>query len=84
MGSCPGQEESAEESSSDRSPKGNRYMRRILNQAANAAIKAKGTVFEAHYRRVKGGKPKRHNIAVWAVANRICRLVWKVLHHGVS
>ena len=83
VGSCPGEEESAEESSSDRSPKGNRYMRRLLNQAANAAIKAKGTVFEAHYRRVKGGKPKRHGIAVWAVANRICRLVWKILHQGV-
>lgn len=84
VGSCPGEEQSAEESSSDRSPKGNRYMRRILNQAANAAIKAKGTVFEAHYRRVKAGKPKRHNQAIWAVANRICRLVWKILHDGVT
>jgi transposase len=84
VGSCPGEETSAEESTSDHSPKGNRYLRRILNQAANAAIKAKGTVFEAHYRRVQGGKSKRHNLAVWAVANRICRLVWKILHHGVS
>lgn len=83
VGSCPGEEESAEESSSDRSPKGNRYMRRILNQAANAAVKAKGSVFEAHYRRVKAGKPKRHNKAIWAVANRICRLIWKILHDGV-
>ncbi len=83
VGSCPGEEVSAEESSSDRSPKGNRYMRRILNQAANAAVKAKGTVFEAHYHRVKGSKPKRHNLAIWAVSNRICRLVWKILHHRV-
>jgi transposase len=83
VGSCPGEETSAEESSSDRSPKGNRYMRRILNQAANAAVKAKGTVFEAHYRRIKAGKPKRHAIALWAVANRICRLVWKILHDSV-
>jgi hypothetical protein len=28
-----------------RCPKGNRQMRRILNQAANAAVKAKGTIF---------------------------------------
>ncbi len=84
VGSCPGRVESAEKSSSDRSPKGNRYMRRILNQAANAAVKAKGTVFEAHYRRVQGGKPKRHSIAIWAVANRICRLVWKILHDSVT
>lgn len=84
VGTCPGEEESAEESTSDRSPKGNRYMRRILNQAANAAVKVKGSVFEAHYRRVKAGKPKRHNKAIWAVANRICRLVWKILHDGVT
>jgi len=84
VGTCPGEEESAGESSSDHSPKGNRSMRRILNQAANAAVKAKGTVFEAHYRRLKGRDPKQHNKAVWAVANRICRLVWKILHHGVS
>jgi hypothetical protein len=83
VGSCPGEEESAGESSSDRSPKGNRYMRRILNQAANAAVKAKGTVFEAHYLRVKGRDPKQHAKAVWAVANRLCRLVWKILHDAV-
>ncbi len=84
VGTCPGEEESAEESSSDRSPKGNAPMRRILNQAANAAVKAKGTVFEAHYRRIVGRDPKKHNKAIWAVANRICRLVWKVLHDGVT
>lgn len=83
VGTCPGQEESAEESSSDRSPKGNQSMRRVLNQAANAAVKAKGTVFEAHYRRLKGRDPKGHNKAIWAVANRLCRLIWKILHQGV-
>jgi transposase len=83
VGTCPGEEESAEENSSDRSPKGNRAMRRILNQAANAAVKAKGTVFEAHYLRIKGRDPKQHNKAVWAVANRMCRLIWKLLHEGV-
>ena len=59
-------------------------MRRILNQAANAAVKAKGTVFEAHYRRMVGRDPKAHNKAIWAVANRLCRLVWKILHEGVT
>jgi transposase len=84
VGTCTGQEESAEESQSDRSPKGNRPMRRILNQAANAAIKANGTVFQAHYRRLLGRDPKRHNLAVWAVANRLCRLIWKILHQAVA
>jgi transposase len=84
VGTCPGQEESAEQSQSDHSPKGNRSMRRILDQAANAAIKTKGTVFEAHYRRIRGRDPKKHNVAVWAVANRLCRLIWKILHDNVK
>lgn len=83
VGTCPGEEESAEQSKSARSPKGNRPMRRILNQAANAAIKAKGTVFEAHYHRIRGRDPNKHKVAVWAVANRLCRLIWKILHQGV-
>jgi transposase len=39
VGACPGDQESAEASKSHRSPKGNRHLRRILNQAANAAVK---------------------------------------------
>jgi hypothetical protein len=41
-------------------------------------------VFEAHYRRIRGRDPKKHNLAVWAVANRVCRLIWKILHHNVK
>src|SRR4030095_6069254 len=37
VGACPGENESAEVNYSHRSPKGNRQMRRLLNQAANAA-----------------------------------------------
>jgi transposase len=42
VGACPGSEESAEVNRSPRSPKGNRQMRRLLNQAANAAVRYKG------------------------------------------
>jgi transposase len=45
VGTCPGKEESAEENSSSRSAKGNKYMRRVLNQAAHAAARSKGTHF---------------------------------------
>lgn len=83
VGVCPGEEESAEESSSDRSPKGNMAMRRILAQTANAAVKSKNTVFEARYKRIKGRDAKKHNKAVWAVAHHQCRVIWKVLHDGV-
>ena len=52
VGVCPGEEESAGVSASNRSPKGNRFMRRVLNQAANAAVKVKGSIFEIVFRRL--------------------------------
>jgi hypothetical protein len=52
MGACPGNEESAGVNYSHRCPKGNRQMRRVLNQAANAAVKANGTIFAIMYRRL--------------------------------
>jgi transposase len=82
VGCCPGREESAEVSSSDRSPKGNQPMRRLLSQAANAAVKAKGSVFEMLYRRLVARLG--HHKAIWAVAHRLCRVIWKILHDGVS
>ena len=81
MGACPGDEESAGVSKSHRSPKGNRQLRRILNQAANSAVKAKGTVFEVVYRRLV---PRLgHNQAIGAIAHRLCRLIWIILQRGV-
>jgi transposase len=50
MGACPVNEESAGANYSHRCTKGNRQMRRVLNQAANAAVKAKGTIFAMVYR----------------------------------
>jgi len=52
VGACPGDEESGGVPKSHRSPKGNRHMRRILNQSANAAVKVKGSIFEIVYRRL--------------------------------
>jgi transposase len=52
VGACPGEEESAGVNRSKRSPKGNRQLHRILNQAANAAVKRKGSIFEIVYRRL--------------------------------
>ena len=81
VGACPGDDESAGVSKSHRSPKGNRHMRRILNQTANAAAKSKGTVFEIVYRRLS---PRLgHNQTIGAIAHRLCRLIWIILHEGV-
>jgi len=75
VGVCPGAEESAGVSASNRSPKGNRFMRRLLNQAANAAVKVKGSIFEIVFRRLLPRLGFKQ--AIWAVAHRLCRLIWK-------
>jgi transposase len=81
VGACPGDDESAGVNYSRRSPKGNRHMRRILNQAANAAVKAKGSIFEMVYRRLV--TRLGHAPTIGAVAHRLCRLIWKILHQGI-
>jgi transposase len=71
VGACPGDEESAEVNYSRRSPQGNRHMRRILNQAANAAVKYKGSIFEILYRRYV---PRLgHNQTIGIIAHKLCR-----------
>lgn len=82
VGACPGREESAGQSKSNRSPKGNRPMRRLLNQCAWAAVKTKDSFFQHLFRRLtpRLGVKK----AIWAVAHRLLKLIWKILHQGVE
>jgi transposase len=81
IGVCPGSEVSAEENHNSRSAKGNRFVRRILTQAAQAAVKKKGSHFQSLFRRFL---PRLHyNGAIWAIAHRLGRLVWKILHDRV-
>jgi transposase len=81
VGVCPGEKQSAEQNYSSSSAKGNRFLRRILNQAAHAAVRKKGSYFQTLFQRL----PPRlsYKGAIWAVAHRLCRLVWKVLHQGI-
>jgi hypothetical protein len=52
-------------------------MRCILNQAANAAVKAKGTIFAIEYRRLV---PRLgHAQAIGAIAHRLWPLIWKIV-----
>ena len=81
VGACPGDEESDGVNRNKRSPKGNRQMRRILNQAANAAVKHKGSIFEIVYRRLV--LRLGHNKTIGAIAHRLCQLIWIILHRGV-
>jgi len=81
VGACPGEEESAGVNRSARSPKGNRHMRRVLNQCANAAVKRKGSIFEILYRRLV--LRLGHKKTIGAIAHRMCQLIWIILHQGV-
>jgi len=76
VGACPGDEESAGVNYSHRSPQGNRHLRRLLNQAANAAVKVKGSIFEIVYRR--SVQRLGHNQVIGAIAHRQCRLIWLI------
>jgi transposase len=81
VGVCPGSEETAGVNHNRRSPKGNRHMRRLLNQVANAGARAKGSIFEIVYRRMV--PQLGHNQTIGAISHRQCRLIWLILHEGV-
>jgi transposase len=81
VGVCPGSEESAGKSKSTRSPQGNSTMRRVLNQAAQSAVKVQGSIFDIRFRRLL---PRLgYQQAIWAIAHRLCRLLWMILHKGI-
>ena len=51
-------------------------MRRLLNQAAQAAVKMKGSIFEITFRKLV---PRLgYKAAIWAIAHRLCRLLCAV------
>ena len=81
VGICPGRQESAAQSHSDRCAKGNRYMRRLMNQIAWAAVRTNNCYFQRLFCRliVRLGTNK----ALWAVAHRLLRVIWMILHERV-
>ena len=82
VGVCPGSQESAGICYSRRSPKGNRYLRRLLCQIAWAAIHTKDTFFAGLFGRLKPRIEGKG--AAWAVAHRVAKVIWLVLHQGVE
>lgn len=77
-GACPGRHESAGTSRSDASPKGNPFLRRLLCQAAQAAVRTKGCHFQIVFQKLlpRLGYAK----AIWAIAHKLCCLIWIILH----
>jgi transposase len=82
VGICPGSKESAGVNYSSRSPKGNKYLRRLLCQIAWAAIRTKETFFAGLFGRLKPRIEGKG--AAWAVAHRIGKVIWLVLHKEVE
>ena len=81
-GVCPGSQESAGICYSHRSPKGNQYLRRLLCQIAWAAIHTKDTFFAGLFGRLKPRIEGKG--AAWAVAHRVAKVIWLVLHQGAE
>jgi transposase len=82
IGVCPGSQESAGVCYSRRSAKGNRYLRRLLCQIAWAAIHAKESFFAGLFGRLPARIEGKG--AAWAVAHRIAKLIWLIMHQGVE
>ena len=82
VGICPGSQESAGVNYSHRSAKGNRYLRRLPCQIAWAAIHTKGTFFTSLFARLKPRVQGKG--AAWAVAHRVAKIVWLVMHQEVE
>lgn len=80
VGVCPGSEQSAGHNRSSRTAKGNRFLRRLLCQAAQAAVRTEGSHLQWLFKRllVRLGYGK----AIWAIAHRLCRIIWNILHQG--
>jgi hypothetical protein len=79
---CPGSQESAGVCYSRRSAKGNRFLRRLLCQIAWAAMHTKESFFTGVFARLLPRLEAKG--AAWAVAHRIAKVVWLLLHEGVE
>lgn len=76
-GLCPGSKESAGKRYSGKTTKGNRWLRRVLTQAACAASRTKGTYLSAQYRRIASRRGKKR--ATIAVAHSILTSIYHML-----
>lgn len=81
-GMCPGNNESAGKRRSGRITKGNRWLKRILVQAAWATSHTKGTYLAAQYRRLAKRRGCRR--ALVAVGHTLLVIIYHVLKRGTT
>jgi transposase len=76
-GICPGNNESAGKRKSGKTPKGNRWLRRILGESGWAAGKTKNTYLSAQYQRILTRRGKKR--AIVAVGHSILVICYHVI-----
>lgn len=81
-GMCPGNDESAGKRRSGRTTKGNRWLKRILVQAAWAASRAKGTYLQAQYRRLARRRGRKK--ALVALGHTLLVIIYHLLKRGTT
>lgn len=81
-GMCPGNNESAGKRRSGKTTKGNRWLKRVLVQAAWAASRTKGTYLAAQYRRL--AKRRGRKRALVAVGHTLLVIIYHVLKRGTT
>jgi transposase len=81
-GMCPGNNESAGKRRSGRSRQGNRWLKRVLVQAAWAASRSKGTYPQAQYRRLARRRGRKK--ALVAVGHTLLVVIYHVLKRGTT
>jgi len=79
-GVCPGNHESAGTRRTVATPPGNRWLRRILIEAARAAARTRGSDFAAQDRQI--ARRRGPNKAAMAVAHSLVVVIWTVLATG--
>lgn len=81
-GLCPGRNESAGKKRSSRTTNGNKWLRRLLVEAAWAAVRSNNTYLAALYKRLAPRRGK--NRAIIAVARTILQSAWHILSKDIE
>jgi transposase len=81
-GMCPGNYESAGKRQGGKTPKGNRWLKRALAQAAWAASRTKGTYLSAYYRRLAARRGRKR--ALVALGHTLLGMMYQLLRHGTD
>jgi transposase len=79
-GLCPGNNESAGKRFSGAATKGNEHLRTALVEAAQGAVRKKGSYYKAKFHKLKARRGYKR--AIFAIAHKILRAVWHMMTTG--